>query len=32
MPPAITRAVNGPAMLHADLRRQHAEQALTAFV
>ena len=29
---AITRAVNGPAMLHADLRRQHAEQALTAFV
>lgn len=28
---AITRAVNGPAMLHADLRRQHAEQALTAF-
>lgn len=29
---AITRQVNGPAMLHADLRRQHAEQALTAFV
>ena len=28
---AITRAVNGFAMLHADLRRQHAEQALTAF-
>lgn len=28
---AITRAVNGPAMLHAAERRQYAEQALTAF-
>lgn len=28
---AITRSVNGPAMLHAAERRQYAEQALTAF-
>lgn len=29
---AITRSVNGPAMLHADLRRQHSERALEAFL
>lgn len=28
---AITRAVNGPAMLHADLRRQYSEEGLQAF-
>jgi putative chitinase len=28
---AITRAVNGPAMLQADRRRQYSEQALGAF-
>lgn len=28
---AITRAVNGRAMLHADLRRQYSEDALRAF-
>lgn len=28
---AITRAVNGPAMLHADLRRQYADEAVRAF-
>lgn len=28
---AITRAVNGPAMLHADLRRQYSEDAVEAF-
>ncbi len=28
---AITRAVNGPGMLQADLRRQYAEQAVAAF-
>lgn len=27
---AITKAVNGPAMLHADLRRQYAEEATQA--
>lgn len=27
---AITRAVNGPAMLQADLRRQYSEDALAA--
>ena len=27
---AISRAVNGPAMLHADLRRQYAEEAARA--
>lgn len=28
---AITRAVNGPGMLQADLRRQYSEEAVTAF-
>ena len=28
---AITRAVNGPAMLHADLRRQYSEEGVQAF-
>lgn len=28
---AITRAVNGPAMLQADLRRQYADEAVAAF-
>jgi putative chitinase len=28
---AITRAINGPAMLQADLRRQYADDALAAF-
>lgn len=28
---AITRAVNGPSMLQADLRRQYAEEAVRAF-
>jgi hypothetical protein len=27
----ITRAVNGRAMLHADLRRQYAEEGARAF-
>ena len=27
----ITRAINGPAMLHADLRRQYAEEGTRAF-
>lgn len=28
---AITRAVNGPGMLHADLRRQYSEEGVQAF-
>ena len=28
---AITKAVNGPAMLHADLRRQYSEEGVQAF-
>lgn len=28
---AITRAVNGPAMLHADLRRQYSDEGIQAF-
>jgi len=28
---AITRAVNGPGMLHADLRRQYSEEGMQAF-
>jgi len=28
---AITRAVNGPAMLHSDLRRQYTQEGLAAF-
>lgn len=28
---AITKAVNGPAMMHADLRRQYAEEGARAF-
>lgn len=28
---AITRAINGPAMLHADLRRQYSQEGIQAF-